>query len=62
MTDLELIESGLKLYFVKNHEIVRIINNSRANEKRYISLARVDDQLSLLTMRSMNGGSGCGRK
>ncbi|KHL97017.1 hypothetical protein QW71_03625 [Paenibacillus sp. IHB B 3415] len=48
MTDLELIESGLKLFFVKNHEIVRIINNSRANEKRYISLAKVDDQLSIV--------------
>jgi hypothetical protein len=36
------------LFFVKNHEIVRIINNSRANEKRYISFAKVDDQLSIV--------------
>ncbi|MNM77048.1 Homoserine kinase [compost metagenome] len=48
MTDQELIQIGLKLFFVNNCEIIHIINNSRLNEKRYICFAKVVDHLSIV--------------
>ncbi|WP_225999507.1 phosphotransferase enzyme family protein [Paenibacillus sp. BJ-4] len=48
MTDIELIQSGLKLFFVQKCEIIHIINNSRSNEKRYISFAMAGGQLRIV--------------
>ncbi|WP_025681820.1 hypothetical protein [Paenibacillus maysiensis] len=48
MNDIELIQSGLRLFFVENCEIIHIINNSRSNEKRYISFAMAGGQLRIV--------------